>query len=382
MDHNALFQHLLSHTVGDLGARLAALHGVVQSRYSFVSRMAIALLESSSGAFCTFFSSDAELGMDARQLELDLNATAQEVIVSRRSRIRSDLQHLTARGPVLAHLGLHPSEYQSCYIYPICIEGSPIAFLYFEAKQAGAFVPAVIEFLDPLAQVVVDLFLLRTREARGLIGSVQLAVGLMQARDVETGNHLARMADYAAIIAEGVADDWRQDASFVDHVTLFAPLHDIGKVGIPDAILLKPGPLDSGEWTQMRNHVLIGKELTDRMISDLGVSGTTVATRARNIVLSHHERGDGTGYPHGLRMNDIPLEARIVAVADVYDTLASFRPYKTPRSEQECLAVLRDEADAGRLDKACVDALIRDEPRRMNIRMSLIDPVIPALAKA
>lgn len=373
MDKNAIFQHLLARTVGDLGQRLEALHGVVQSRYEFVSRMAIALFDSGGASVCTFFSSEQTLHVEASQLELDLEALgdAQSLLVSRRE--GDSAASLTVFGQDLLRRHLRPSGFLSSYTYPICVDGAPIAVLLFEARVPHAFSPPVVEFLDPLAQVVVDLFLLRTKEARGLIDSVELAVGLMQARDVETGQHLARMSDYAAIIAEGVADAWRLDETFVDHLALLAPLHDIGKVGIPDAILLKPGPLDEAEWTTMRRHVLIGKDITDRMITDLGAHGSMVAARARNIVLWHHERGDGSGYPHGLKMAAIPPEARIVAVADVYDTLASSRAYKQPRPEAECVAILAEEASAGRLDADCVAALIDARERRRHVRHTLRD---------
>jgi HD-GYP domain-containing protein (c-di-GMP phosphodiesterase class II) len=160
---------------------------------------------------------------------------------------------------------------------------------------------------------------------------------------------------------------------FVEYLFLFAPLHDIGKVGIPDRILLKPGRLDGEEWVVMQTHVKIGLDLVDHIVSDLGLSSDPAAQVMRDVVGGHHERGDGSGYPLGLRLEDIPMAARIVAVADVYDALSTQRPYKVAWPEAECLAQLRREASERRLDSACVEALASADLERAEIRERLAD---------
>lgn len=136
-------------------------------------------------------------------------------------------------------------------------------------------------------------------------------------RDNETGLHVVRMSRYAELLGRAIGLD-EQEASLLLHC---APMHDIGKVGIPDAILLKPSKLDRDEWTVMHRHPEIGANILANSTSHwLEVS--------RMIALSHHERWDGTGYPHGLSGEAIPLFGRIVAVADVFDALTSARPYK------------------------------------------------------
>jgi HD-GYP domain-containing protein (c-di-GMP phosphodiesterase class II) len=150
-------------------------------------------------------------------------------------------------------------------------------------------------------------------------------------------------------------------------------LHDIGKVGIPDAVLLKPGRLDSVEWLSMRRHVEIGETLIDQIVRDMGLLEDTATRTMRNVVAGHHERGDGSGYPRGLRMAQIPWEARIVAVADVYDALSNRRPYKRPWMEVDVVAELEREVAAGRLDGECVAALVSAKDERLAIQAQFAD---------
>ncbi len=154
-------------------------------------------------------------------------------------------------------------------------------------------------------------------------------------RDEETGNHIIRMAKYSRIIAEQLGMP-NEDAEVIE---MAAPMHDIGKIGIRDEILLKPGKLTAEEFEIMKNHTLIGYEiLKDSPSKFLQMGGV--------IALGHHEKFDGTGYPYGLKGNDIPIEARIVAVADVFDALVSERPYKNAWSTEAALDYM--ESNSGK----------------------------------
>lgn len=136
-------------------------------------------------------------------------------------------------------------------------------------------------------------------------------------KDNETGLHVIRMSHYSRILAEEISSD----ISWCDLIYLASPMHDIGKIGIPDAVLLKPGKLDQDEWLIMQKHPEYGANI-------LGKQNSQLLKMAREIAISHHERWDGTGYPNGLKEEDIPLSGRIVAIADVFDALTSHRPYK------------------------------------------------------
>jgi two-component system response regulator RpfG len=183
----------------------------------------------------------------------------------------------------------------------------------------------------------------RTRERETLMKLAKAG----EYRDQETGNHIVRMAKYARLIAE----ELKLSAMECDEIESAAPMHDIGKIGIPDQVLLKPGRHTDEEQAIMRRHPLIGHEI-------LAESPSRYLQMGAVIALGHHEKFDGSGYPQGLAGEDIPLPARIVAVADVFDALMSARPYKRAWSFQEALDYLRSESGM-HFDPACVCAFER-----------------------
>ena len=166
-------------------------------------------------------------------------------------------------------------------------------------------------------------------------------------RDEETGNHVIRMARYSSLIAKAIG----MDADYVETVERAAPLHDIGKIGIPDHILRKPARLDTEEAKLMRQHALIGYEILKDSPSKYLRMGALIA-------LGHHEKVDGSGYPNGLVGDHIPLPARIVAVADVYDALTSVRPYKEAWPSEKAFEFIEDHKDS-HLDAELVSAFLR-----------------------
>ena len=163
-------------------------------------------------------------------------------------------------------------------------------------------------------------------------------------RDEETGNHVVRMAKYSRQIAEALG----LSEAECDEIEYAAPMHDIGKIGIHDDVLLKPGKLEPQEWLTMQQHTTIGHAILSNSQSRYIQTGSIIA-------LNHHEKFDGTGYPHGIAGTDIPLVARIVAVADVYDALVSRRPYKEPWSESDAQDYLEKHAGT-QFDPICVEA--------------------------
>jgi putative two-component system response regulator len=184
---------------------------------------------------------------------------------------------------------------------------------------------------DMLEQIVLE----RTQEIRDTRLQVVQRLGrAAEYRDNETGRHILRMSHTSALIA---AQHLGLDEHFCEVMLHASPMHDIGKIGIPDAILLKPGKLTPDEWKTMQTHTTIGGDLLSGDDSDL-------LRMAREIALTHHEKWDGSGYPLGLAGEAIPLTGRIVALSDVFDALTSERPYKPAWGVDESLQLIRSEA--------------------------------------
>jgi putative two-component system response regulator len=172
-------------------------------------------------------------------------------------------------------------------------------------------------------------------------------------RDDVTGAHIYRMSQYCNVLALGAG----LDAEAAEELLTAAPMHDIGKIGVPDHVLLKPGKLDDEEWDIMRAHTVMGAQI---------LSGSTSSSirLARQIALEHHERWDGRGYPTGLAGEDISLEARICSIADVLDALTSTRPYKKPWTFDDALAEI-DNSRGTMFDPELVEVFVgqQDEVR-------------------
>jgi putative two-component system response regulator len=199
-------------------------------------------------------------------------------------------------------------------------------------------------------------------------------------KDNETGHHVIRVGEIAAVLAEALG----MDETSCTNLRECAPLHDIGKIGVPDEILLKPGKLDPAEWKVMQQHCMFGCEILGPLTSKeeahsscedwaaKSEDGNELLDLARMLALLHHERWDGTGYPFGLSGEDIPIKARIVAVVDTYDALASERPYKKAFPEEKCLEIIRESAGS-HFDPRVVDVFFQNIERIRTIRRKWSD---------
>lgn len=181
-------------------------------------------------------------------------------------------------------------------------------------------------------------------------------------RDNETGLHTIRMSNYSMLLARAVGLPEEE----CELILNASPMHDLGKIGIPDGILLKPGKLDASEWEIMKTHPLIGAEILRGHDSDL-------MHLAHLIALNHHEKWDGSGYPAGLKGEDIPLVARIVALADVFDALTTARPYKSAWSVDDALGYIRDQSGC-HFDPQLVGHFLAVLPQILEIRRCYAEP--------
>jgi putative two-component system response regulator len=195
-------------------------------------------------------------------------------------------------------------------------------------------------------------------------------------RDTETGEHLLRMRSYAQIVAEELCHNGpysdRIDDQFLEDLYRASPLHDIGKVGISDAILLKPARLTPEEFETMKQHTTIGANILDHVA--FGAPGLSFLSMAATVARFHHERFDGRGYPAGLRGAEIPLPARIVALADAFDAITSARPYKTPQPVTAAREIIVRDSGS-HFDPAVVEAFLRRFDTVVSVQKQIKDRV-------
>jgi len=340
-----------------LKERLISIHQVVRGNFPFIARIALTLYDARTNILRAYeHSSGNDDPLSNYQANLDAVPSLKQLLEQGRPRVINkpltfeDGQHEHTRR--IARQG-----YAASYTLPMFNQGVFFGFIFFNSTEPDVFTDVVLQQLDLFGHLIALMVIGEISNVRMLSAVVSTVSHITHQRDPETGSHLDRMSRYAHLIARGLADQYQLNDDYIEHVLLFSPLHDIGKVGIPDSVLLKPGALDTRERAVMNTHVLKGREMIDRMVANFGLNALQHVDVLRNIAEFHHEAIDGSGYPHGRKGNDIPLEARIVAVADVFDALTSRRPYKEAWSMDEAFAYLNGVAGE-KLDRDCVQVLL------------------------
>lgn len=232
-----------------------------------------------------------------------------------------------------------------------------------EDEAQGFAVGAVDYITKPVSPAIVKarvrthLSLVRVEELRETRLQIVQRLGLAaEYKDNETGLHVIRMSHYSRVLALAAGFSEAQAEELLNA----APMHDVGKIGIPDAVLRKPGKLDGEEWEVMKQHAQIGADI-------IGEHPSGLLRMAREIALNHHEKWDGSGYPRGIGGAEIPVEARIIAIADVFDALTSERPYKKAWPLEEAVQLLREQS--GRhFDPELVELFLGQLPAILEIK--------------
>lgn len=354
--------------VGDaLGSRLRQLHEQLLELAPDVDRIACVLYDPQDDLLKTFVNSTRSgEAIKAYEFRLAESDSLSRLASSGDTRVLDDIPS-AVQGNSLHSIWLLKEGYRSSLTVPLYDRGSFIGFLFYDSHRPAAFTAAVQRNLSLFSTLINMTISNELNLVRSITTSAQVAREFANLRDFETGGHLERMAHYARLIARDLQESHGLSDEFIEHLYLFAPLHDIGKIGIPDSVLLKPGRLDPEERQLMETHVSKGVEVLEKLIGEFGLEELPDSAVMRNVVAGHHECLDGSGYPLGLKGEAIPLEARIIAVADVLDALTSHRPYKEPWSFEEAVAELERLVATGKFDADCVAAVKRHRDAVMAI---------------
>jgi len=358
-DHSPALDRILDAISGGstLTVRLQRLHYRLLETLPCVDRIACALYDAKDDVLRTFINStrtgEAITGYEFR---LSDSRSLTQLAETGEFRVLDDIPKLINPGTRHSQWLLEQG-YRSSFTVPLYHHGQFIGLVFYDSMQAAAFTEIAQRDLVLFSNLINMAISSELSAVHSIISSARIARDFANMRDFETGEHLERMARFARLIAKAVAPAWGLTDEFIEHIGLFAPLHDIGKIGIPDRVLLKAGRLDADERTSMQTHVEKGVAIIEKILGDFGLYQLPQASILLNIVRCHHEYLDGSGYPAGLRGEDVPIEARIVTVADIFDALTSKRVYKNAWDIDEALGTLDKMAAEGKLDKDCVDAL-------------------------
>jgi len=342
---------------GELKGKLLAAHAAVQKNLPFIARIAIALYDPQTKILKTYLhSSGVDNPLEHYQSLIDNAPSLKEILEKGKSRVINNM--LTFEGSDKKHhRRLGRQGYAASYTMPMFNNGDFFGFLFFNSYEKEVFTEKALEELDLHGHLISLMLINELSTIQTLGAAIKTTSHMTHHRDPETGSHLDRMSRYSRLIAEILADKYELDDDYIEQIFMFSPLHDIGKIAIPDHILLKTGKLTEDEMNIMRTHSQKGKEIIDDLLENFGMDNISHANILRNIAAYHHETINGTGYPEGRSGDDIPLEARIVAVADIFDALTSERPYKKAWSIEDAFEALAQMAGE-KLDQDCVDALL------------------------
>ncbi len=337
--------------------KVVAAHAVVRRRFDFIARIALTLYDTETGVLKAYLHSGPHTDpLEHYQTLLDNAPSLKEILKRRRPRVINNLVTIQDRGHEHTRR-IGRSGYAASYTLPMFNNGDFVGFLFFNSREAEVFSENVLEQLDIYGHLIALMVVSEIAAIHTLAAMVKATGRITHHRDPETGSHLDRMSRFSLLIANALSEKYHLDDDYIQHVFMFSPLHDIGKIGIPDQILLKPGKLSEKEMVVMKTHAEKGREMIDDLLVSFGLENVAHVDILRNIASYHHEAVNGSGYPDSKRGEQIPLEARIVAVADVFDALTSRRSYKEAWSNAEAFATLQQLA-GDKLDEDCVGALL------------------------
>ena len=339
---------------------------IEMSKTDAIDRIGVAFVDYSSKKFVAEYGKasydDVKLG-SGFEVNFD-KTTLTHILANKKSFITNDLEKEYKKRPHSASLSLLRKEnVQSNLVVPLILGDAVYGVIFFSSLKKNYFDESDMKRVEKIIYEIGGL-LNKAYFAKVVLSRITNSFAeLVDQKDDETGGHILRMVAYSTLIASRLREKnikgYEVNQKFVLEIERNASSHDIGKVGIPDDILKKPGKLTPDEWTIMKTHASIGADIFKSLREGLQVFDADFYGFAEDIARFHHERWDGTGYPSGLSGKDIPLSARIVAIADVFDALTSKRHYKEPFGFEKSIDIIKASAGS-HLDAVLVDVFLED----------------------
>lgn len=361
-------------TTSTYQGKLTVVHDVLKKRCPGIDRISIALYDQQTHVLKTFIASPAaESPLQNYQATLAAESALMEIARKATPRVVNDLRIYVGHDSIHSRAILGHG-FASSYTHPMYHNKKLAGFLFFDSFHNRYFRDRVMEQVEIFVHLLSAMIVNDLAITRALTAAMRTSVSMVQKHDFETGAHLDRMANYARLIARSLVKQGLKslDDEQIEQIALFSPLHDVGKIGIPERILQKTTRLSREERVLMNTHTVLGRQIVDELISNFDFEQIPYIEYLRHIAEQHHEAIDGSGYPHGLRGQEISLEARITAVSDIFDALTTQRPYNAPWTNKRAFALLQ-MLSIDKLDKGCVNALVENPYEVEQIQQQFAD---------
>ncbi|MBD0787535.1 HD domain-containing protein [Vibrio sp. Y2-5] len=355
--HSKNSVHSYFASTGTLNNQLADIHQRMLVSAPEIDRISFALYDEENDHLKTYADSTFH-GFELLHYEFPLSELPALKICSEtgESRCLGDIPNqLDAKSP--HSKWLIEQGYRSSLAVPVFQNKKFIGFIFLNSFQKDLFNQSITESLKPFLEIIRFIVTSEYDVVHSLLDSASHVHSQSQEHWQESSEHKERISRYAKVIALEVAHVYELDDELIENITQFSKCHDIGKLSIPVSLLTKSSSLGHEERGQLKDHVEKGVEIINKIIDEMGSPDHPCVAVLKEIVAYHHEFLDGSGYPYGLTQEDIPISARIITVANVFDALTSHRPYKQAWSVPFALLELEKMVANGKLDKHCVNGL-------------------------
>jgi HD-GYP domain-containing protein (c-di-GMP phosphodiesterase class II) len=342
------------------------LHEYISQQWPQLLRIAVALYDKQTGMLHTFIrSSNIENLLNHYSCNLNDVPSLVKIKDSNEPRVIEDLSIFEKSNSEHTQKVLE-SGFKSSFTVPMYLNSNLLGFIFFDSSEINYFSEELQEPLLKYSRLIESMIISDILPIKSLIGMVNTTKDIAKLRDEETGQHLIRMSHYVELIAIEVSEKYNLSDEDIEYMWFYAPLHDIGKIAIADGILMKPAKLTDAEFEVIKTHVSEGAKMLDLIISNFDFQELHHIDILKQTILEHHERLDGSGYPKGLKGDEISIVGKITAVADVFDALSSKRVYREALSIDMTLNYLKERIGT-HFDKDCVEALVNNKDKVIEI---------------